>query len=164
MEPVQATLADVQKLITFFLQAWKEAGSGALGFTGATEETIKEIASEEFLRERLSNRGVNMYIVEDGGKILGFAATRRIDEITIELSGIIVLESATGKGIGTELFEKVISSANHVGFRKIVVKTEVLNQRAIAFYKKMGLAEVGKTREDVEGRSVDVVILEKALR
>jgi len=164
MEPLEATLADVQKLMKFFLRAWREAGSGALGFTGATEETISEIASEEFLKERLSNPAVNMYIVENNGKILGFAATRKIDENTIELSGIIVLESATGKGVGTKLFEKVILSAIQVGFRKIVVKTEVANQRAISFYKKMGLAQVGETRENVEGRGVDVVILEKTLR
>jgi len=164
MEPVEATLADVQKLKVFFLQAWREAGSGALGFTGATVETINEIASEEFLKERLSNPAVNFYIVEDNGKILGFAATRRIDENTIELSGIIILESATGRGIGTSLFAKVISSANQFGFSKIMVKTEALNQRAISFYKKMGLAEVDKRREIVEGGGVDVVVLEKTLR
>ena len=157
-------MADVQKLITFFLQAWKEAGSGALGFTGATEESINEIASEEFLKERLSNPDVQIYIVEDRGRVLGFAATRKIDENTIELSGIIVLESAAGIGIGTQLIEKVISSARQVGFRKIVVKTEVLNKRAISFYKKMGLAEVSKTTENVEGTSVDVVVLEIPLQ
>jgi ribosomal protein S18 acetylase RimI-like enzyme len=164
MEPSRANLADVQKLITFFLQAWREAGSGALGFTGATEESIHQIASEEFLKERLSNPDVNMYIVEDQGKVLGFAGTRKIDENAIELSGIIVLESATGKGVGTRLVEKVISSARQAGFRKVVVKTEVLNKRAIGFYKKMGLAEVGKTTEVVEGMTIDVVVMEKGLQ
>jgi ribosomal protein S18 acetylase RimI-like enzyme len=163
MEPVKATLADVQKLITFFLQAWREAGSGALGFTGATDETISEIASEEFLKERLSNPNVTIYVVEDLGKVLGFASTRKTDERTLELSGIIVLESATGKGIGTLLIEKAISSARQGGFRKIVVKTEVLNKRAISFYKKKGFAEVGKTTENVEGKAVDAMVLEKAL-
>jgi len=164
MGPAEATFADVQKLIVFFLKAWEEAGPGAFGFTGATQETINEIASEEFLKERLSKRDVKMYFVEDGGNILGLAVTRKIDENAIELSGIIVLEASTRKGIGTELFEKVISSAKHDGFGKIVVKTEVLNQRAIGFYKKKGLSEVGKTRENVEGRPVDLVVLERCLR
>jgi ribosomal protein S18 acetylase RimI-like enzyme len=164
MRALEATLADVQKLTDFFLQAWKEAGPGALGFTGATEKTINEIASEEFLKERLSNPAVKMYIVEGNGKILGFAATRNIDENSIELSGIIILESATGKGIGTELLEKVIASASQHGFRKLVVKTEVQNQRAISFYRKNGLVEVGKATEDVEGRPVEVLVLEKSLQ
>ena len=164
MELVRATLADVEKLRAFFLQAWREAGSGALGFTGATEETINEIASEEFLKKRLSSPAVSIYIAEDKGRILGFAATRKIDEGTIELSGIIVLEGATGKGIGSKLFEEVVTSASQGGFRKIVVKTEVLNQRANSFYLKMGFAEAGRTSENVEGRAVDVVVLEKNLR
>ena len=163
MEASKATLADVRKLRTFFLQAWRETGPGSLGFTGATEATINQIASEEFLKDRLTNPNVNIYTVQDHGSVLGFAATRRIDEDTVELSGIIVLDSATGKGIGTQLFEKVLYSAREVGFHKIVVKTEIVNRRAIAFYKKMGLEEVGKTTENVEGTSVDVVVLEKAI-
>lgn len=46
MGPVEATFADLQKLIAFFLKVWEEAGPGAFGFTGATEKTINEIASE----------------------------------------------------------------------------------------------------------------------
>jgi len=164
MRTVQATSADVQKLTSFFLQAWKEAGPGALGFTGATEETINEITSEEFLKERLSDAAVKMFIVEENGKILGFAATRVMDENAIELSGVIVLESATGKGFGTILIREVISYARQVGVQKIIVKTEVLNQRAISFYRKMGFVEVGKATEDVEGKGVDVVVLEKTFR
>lgn len=33
---------DVPKLSAFLIEAWKEAGPGALGFTGATEEAIRE--------------------------------------------------------------------------------------------------------------------------
>jgi ribosomal protein S18 acetylase RimI-like enzyme len=160
---VKATSADVPKLKAFLLQAWKEAGIGALGFTGASDETIREVASEKFLNERISNPDVDISIVEDGGEILGFAATKRIDQSIIELSGIIVLESATGKGIGTALFGKIVSSASQLGFRKMIVKTEVHNQRAIRFYKKMGLREVGRATENVEGKPVDVLVLEKAL-
>ena len=164
MEPVEAKVADAQKLTAFFHQAWEEAGPTALGFTGATDETIREIASEGFLEERLSNPKVKMYVVEDKGRIVGFAATRRVDENTIELSGIIVLESATGKGIGTALFEKVVLSAKQRGFGKIVVKTEVFNERATGFYKKMGLAETSRTTEKVEGKPIELMVLEKALR
>ena len=163
MEASKATLADVEKLRAFFLQAWSETGPGSLGFAGATDQTINQIASEEFLKERLANPNVNIYKVEDRERVLGVAATRKIDENTVELSGIIVLESATEKGIGTQLFAKVIYSAREVGFHKIIVKTEIVNKRAIAFYKKMGLAEVGKATENVEGTNVDVVVLEKAI-
>jgi len=163
MEAVKATVADAPKLGVFLHEAWREAGPGGLGFTGATEETINEIASEEFLLKRLTNRDVIMYIVQEEGRVLGLAATRRIDGESIELSGMIVLESATGKGLGTTLVEKALTEIRRAGFRKVVVKTEAVNRRAIRFYKKMGLKEVGRGREKVEQTNVDVVILEKVL-
>ena len=154
---------DVDKLIIFFHRAWEESGPARLGFTGATEETINEIASEEFLDKRLSDPNVSIYILKEGGEVLGFASTRAIDREAIELSGIIMLESATGKGFGTRLVEKAVSSARQAGFHRMVVKTEPVNERAIGFYKKMGFAEVGSTRENVEGTAVDATILERRL-
>ena len=163
MQVVRATMNDVDGLTVFFHRAWKESGPEHLGFTGATEETISEIASDEFLKKRLSNRDVNIYIVKDESKVLGFAATRSINRDAIELSGIIMLESAAGKGFGTQLIENAVSSGRAAGAHRMVVKTEAVNQRAIGFYKKMGFTEVGKSWENVEGTSVDIMILEKPL-
>jgi len=164
MKVVEVTPADIKRLIAFLRTAWKEAGAGGLGFTGATEETINEIASGEFLNDRLSNRNVEMYLAEDDGNVLGFAATKKINDDTVELSGIIVLESVTRKGVGTALFERVMSTAIQGGLRKIVVKTEAINKRAISFYMKKGLCKVNRIKEDVGGASVDLVVLEKILR
>lgn len=163
MELVRATLNDVNGLIVFFHVAWEESSPNHLGFTGATEETIDEIGSEEFLKKRLSNPDISIYVVKDNDRILGFASTRNINRDAVELSGIIVLESATGRGFGTRLIEEAVSGARKGGFRRMVVKTEVANERAIGLYKKMGFAEVGETRENVEGTAVDIVILERPL-
>jgi ribosomal protein S18 acetylase RimI-like enzyme len=164
MEPVRATIADIERLGVFFREAWREAGPGGLGFAGATQETINEIASAEFLRKRLANPNVQFYIICEGEKVLGLAATRRIDAVSVELSGMVVLESATGRRLGTILAKKVLADMRQAGFRKVVVKTEAVNQRAIQFYNKMGLREVGRGCEQVEENRVDVVILEKALQ
>jgi ribosomal protein S18 acetylase RimI-like enzyme len=158
-----AGMSDVDNLKVFFHRAWEESGPDRLGFTGATEETIDEITSDAFLKKRLSNPDVIIYVVREGRAVLGFASTRKIDPDAIELSGIIMLESATGKGFGTQLVERAVGSARQAGFHRMVVKTEAVNGRAIGFYKKMGFAEVGKTWETVEGTAVDVMILEMAL-
>jgi len=164
MEPVRAAVADAERIGVFLHEAWREAGPGGLGFTGATEETINEVASEEFLRKRLTNPDVQMYIIEDAKRVLGLAVTRRIDAGSVELSGMMVLESVTGRGLGTTLVKKVLNEAHKAGFHKVVVKTEVINRRAIQFYKKMGLKEVGRGRERVEETRVDIVILEKVFQ
>jgi ribosomal protein S18 acetylase RimI-like enzyme len=159
-----ARLNDVSKLSAFLTEAWKEAGPGALGFTGATDEAIREIASEEFLRKRLASPTVHMVVAEEGERIIGFSSIRRVEERAAELSGIMVLESATGRGIGTRLLRKSLEAARKRGFRTVSVKTEVVNDRAIGFYKKAGFTESGKTAEKVGRTKVALRILLKELR
>jgi ribosomal protein S18 acetylase RimI-like enzyme len=159
-----ARLNDVSKISAFFVEAWKEAGPGALGFTGATDEAIREIASEEFLRKRLASPAVHMVVAEESERIIGFSSVRRVDEREAELSGIAVLESATGRGIGTRLLRKSLEAARKRGFKTLFVKTEVVNDRAIRFYKKAGFTESGKTVEKVGGAKVALRILVKELR
>lgn len=154
-----ARLNDVSKLSAFLIEAWKEAGPGALGFTGATDEAIREIASEEFLRKRLTSPTVHMVVAEEGERIIGFSSIRRVEEREAELSGIAVLESATGRGIGTRLLRKSLEAAKKRGFKTVFVKTEVVNERAIGFYKKAGFTESGKTVEKVGRTKVALRIL-----
>jgi ribosomal protein S18 acetylase RimI-like enzyme len=111
----------------------------------------------------LSDPRVKIFVTEEGEDVTAFAATRRIDESTLELSGIIVLESATGRGIGTKLLEGVKSWAVEKGYRGILVKTEANNQRAIDFYERMGFLQVGEATENVEGTEVRLVSLQLTL-
>lgn len=97
-------------------------------------------------------------------KVLGFAAARRLNENTIERSGIIVLESATGKGIGIRVIEKVISSAREVGFRQIVVRIEVLTKGRSAFTRRWALRRLGRQQRVLKAQMLTWVVLEKALQ
>jgi len=155
---------DARKLSSFLIEAWKEAGPGALGFTGATDEAIKEIASEGFLTKRLTSPTVQIMVAEQGETILGFSTIRKLEGRGAELSGIVVLESATGKGIGTRLLRKAMEGARRRGFGSILVKTEQINDRAIRFYKNAGFVESGKDIEKVGRVKVQLQILVKRLR
>ena len=155
---------DVSKLSAFFVQAWKEAGPGALGFTGATDEAISEIASEEFLKKRLATPTIQMMVAEEGRRIVGFSSVRRVEAREAELSGIVVLESSTGKGVGSRLLRKALDAARKRGFNSVRVKTEVTNERAISFYRKAGFTESGKVVERVGGARVALRSLVKRLR
>jgi N-acetylglutamate synthase-like GNAT family acetyltransferase len=155
--------ADATALAEFFRRAWREAGPGALGFTGATDKAMKEIASEEFLVRRLKSPRVRIVIVERNRRVLGFASVRTLARETGELSGIVVLGSESGGGLGTRLVEKACKVAAEVGIRKMIVKTEVFNERAIGFYRKNGFAETSKATEKVGKMKVRVQVLEKRL-
>ena len=155
--------SDVKGLSAFFVRAWKEAGPGALGFTGANDEAIREIASIEFLAERLRSPTTQLFVAEEDAGIVGFASLRSHDK-ECELSGIVVLESAAGRGVGTRLLRKATDTAKRRGFGSVLVKTEVANARAISFYKRNGFTETEKRTEKVGGIRVPLLILIKRFR
>jgi ribosomal protein S18 acetylase RimI-like enzyme len=158
-----ARLNDVRKLSAFMTKAWREAGPGAMGFAGAAEEAIGEIASEEFLTRRLTSPNVQIVVAETGNEVVGFSSVRRLEAGKAELSGIVVLESAAGKGIGTRLLRKSMEGAKRRGYRTAIVKTETVNDRAIDFYKKAGFVESGKEVEKVGRTKVALQVLVKRL-
>lgn len=145
------------------MRAWSEAGPGALGFTGATTDQIQDISSERFLTQRIANPGVKIIIAQAGDSVVGFASLRAKDHHSVELSGIIVLQSASGAGVGTRLIRRALLLAAKLGFRSMVVRTEVFNHRALGFYRKNGFTETAKETEKVGQTEVEVRVLRKVL-
>ncbi len=159
-----ARLNDAAPLGAFLVQSWKEVGPEALGFTGATDEAIKEIASEDFLRRRLSSARNRIVVAEAEGRILGFASVRRLEEGKGELSGIAVLKSELGGGLAAGLLRKAFEAAAKLGVNVLIVKTEVLDEKAIRFYEENGFTRSARTVEKVGREKLSLQVLEKRLR
>jgi len=154
---------DARPLAQFFLRAWKEAGPNALGFTGASDQAIKEIASEEFLTKRIKSPHVRILVAREGRRVIGFASLRYLEERLAELTGIVVLKDVAGIGIGTRLLQKACLLALGQGFTRMVVKTEAFNLAAIGFYRKNGFNELRNTSEKVGRKRVPLKVLQKPL-
>ncbi len=159
MKVREAEQKDVDGLIEFLHKAWREAGPGALGWTGATDETMRHIASRGFLSNLLSRDDARVFIAVNEGEAVGFSTNRRIGDELVELSGIIVLESMTGVGIGGRLLEHSIEAARDDKYTKMAVKTESFNERAINFYLRNGFRRMATVEEEVEGSKVELVEL-----
>jgi ribosomal protein S18 acetylase RimI-like enzyme len=160
---VEPTPDQVRALGRFVLDAWSRAGPQALGWTGATEDTIHEISSEQYLMELVSDPKLKLFVTEQNGEITGFAANRVQDASTIELAGIIVRDDLLGKGIGSLLISRCIGSARDAGFSSMVVKTETSNERAISFYMKRGFARLGNVVETVGNSKLELATLKLVL-
>jgi ribosomal protein S18 acetylase RimI-like enzyme len=162
----EATEADVDAVAAFFRAAWREAGPDAPGFAGATDEVMEELASHEVLSERIVGEGRHMYVaVVDAAAdpdVVGFAATRAIDDAAIELAGIVVRRAYAGRGLGSALVDIAIRRSAP-SYRTMIVRTETTNAGARAFYERCGFRVTGTAIEDVDGRSVEVWELERPL-
>lgn len=152
----EATAADAGAFAAFFWEAWQQAGPNAPGFAGATDEIVRELTTQAAIVERLGGPDRRMFLARSGGRVVGFAATTRINDATVELAGIIVLQSLLGHGIGTVLVTETVASCRNTGYQRMVVKTETDNQRALDFYESHGFARTEQSTEDVDGESVPV--------
>ena len=159
----EATADDAGAFAAFFWEAWQQAGPTAPGFAGATDEVIRELTTRAAIVERLGGPDRRMFLAWSGGRVIGFAATTRIDDETVELAGIIVLQSMLGRGIGSSLVEATTPACRNEGYRRIIVRTEADNDRALGFYEGQGFTRSQETTEDVEGTSIAVWELERDL-
>lgn len=154
---------DADAIGTFLWRLWNEAGTNAPGLAGATEAVIAEIADPDAIRSRLGGPDRRIFVATQGESVVGFAATRAIDAARIELAGIMVLPSLTGRGIGTPLVEAATDRAIRDGFAVVTVSTEVDNAGALRFYEACGFVHRGESVVDVEGKGVAVARLDLTL-
>ena len=159
----EATANDVVAIADFFHEAWRQAGPEAPGFAGATEEVIDEIAAPEAIRARIGGPQRRMFLAWQEDRVVGFAATRRLTGDSIELAGVVVLQSLLGGGVGTVLFEAAAESARTNEFRRMTVSTETDNDRALRFYERCGFSVVGTSTTDAAGTDIEVWNLEMEL-
>jgi ribosomal protein S18 acetylase RimI-like enzyme len=159
----EATTGQVAAIADFFHEAWRQAGPEAPGFAGATEEVIAEIAAPGAIAARIGGPERRMFIAMVGDQVVGFAATRRLTSDVIELSGVVVLQSLIGSGIGSELFQAAVDSARSNAFRRMTVSTETDNERALRFYARCGFVATGQSTTDAAGTDIRVWNLEMEL-
>jgi ribosomal protein S18 acetylase RimI-like enzyme len=163
LEIAEATASDVNLISAFLWEAWRQAGPGAPGFSGATEEVIAEIADPRVIRDRLGGPERRMYIARQGERVVGFASTRTQTATIIELSGVVVLQEIIGSGIGTKLIDAAVDASVRNGFTAMTVSTEIDNNRARCFYGRHGFQVTGKGVEMVGPTQVKIVNMRRDL-
>jgi len=159
-----AERSDAAAFAHFLREAWQESGPDAPGFAGATDEVIDQITHLEAVEERIEADGRTMHLALEDGAVIGFAATRRIDEGAIELAGIIIRRAHAGRGVGTSLITASIEAASDQGFTTMIVRTEADNDLARAFYGKLGFGNPVPAEEFVDGEAIEVVEMARPLR
>jgi ribosomal protein S18 acetylase RimI-like enzyme len=159
----EATSDDVRALSDLLTESWREAGPGAAGFGGATDQVIAEISAPEAVAALIDDPRRRVFLAMTGGRPVGFAATRALDDTRVELAGIIVLREAAGLGVGTALVAQAVEEARTAGFEVMVVHTETTNDTAITFYEHRGFSATGTEVDDVDGVGVEVLVLERTL-
>ena len=123
--------------------------------------------SEAAYRAHLA-AGARAWIAEaqPGGAPIGFALVGKPDlaaaeEGDIELKRIYSLSRFHGTGLGAALMARALEAAS--GCRRLLLGVYARNERALAFYRKQGFADLGTRQFNVGGKLYDDFVLARPL-
>ncbi len=156
-----ATADDADAICTIFNQG--------IADRVATLETALRTPAER--RQWLADRGPRHPVIvasADGavvgwGSLNGFNPRTAYDHV-VDFS-IYVERSWRGRGIGSQLLDRLIDRANELHYHKMVLAALAHNAAGVALYTRAGFSPVGIYHEQgqLDGHWVDVIVMEKIL-
>jgi L-amino acid N-acyltransferase YncA len=138
--------------------------------TGTFETTPPTEADMLARRADVLSKGLPYLVVEDGGRVLGFAycqwfKPRPAYRFSAEDS-IYLHPDAAGKGLGKELLAELARQAEAIGIRKLIaVIGDSANLGSIGVHRTLGFTPVGSFKSCgwKFGKWLDIVLMEKPL-
>lgn len=114
--------------------------AGELGYPSTAEQIL---ARKAVLDQ--AGRSV-VYVAEgEGGKVVGWIIVSEICSMELdphaEVKGLVVAEGTRSRGIGAALMVAGEAWARGRGLREMVLRSNVIRERAHAFYRKIGYEE-----------------------
>jgi PhnO protein len=142
--------------MTNSIRAAKHADAGALaslswqlGYPADAHDIARR------LDELATNHVGEVLVAEaDDGAVVGWAEAslqrHLVHDARAELAGLIVADGARNRGVGTALLHAVEAWARERGLPEVIVRANVIRERAHRFYLREGYAE--KKRQAVFSR------------
>jgi len=97
----------------------------------------------------VENRGLLLVALDDG-KVIGTGGVQKLTDDVAELKRIWLLEEYHGQKIGFRMVARLLDFARAQGYTSVCLQTSHQQQRAIAFYKKLGFYEIPCYNDDLE--------------
>lgn len=131
-----------------------------------------DVKPQEYINTWFADKqsaGWPVIVAVEDGNVIGYATFgpfRFKDgyKFTVEHS-VYVAEGHSGKGIGGQLLEELISLATQKGYHTMIGGIDAGNEGSIAFHKKYGFTEAGLLKETgfKFGRWLDLQFMQKML-
>jgi ribosomal protein S18 acetylase RimI-like enzyme len=100
---------------------------------------------EEYLQERLLDPNTRIWVAREGSKIIGTIGLEiSPDDQTAEVWGFYVLPSSQEQGVGTSLWEALMSSNELTMLKKLKLVVAKDSKKAIEYYQNRGFSITGE--------------------
>ena len=113
-------------------------------------------------------------VAERDGEVIATGAVRPVDghvagrldgdpEVVAEVKRMYVRPDLQRSGVGGRLLDALLDRARGFGYDRVVLATTTLQASGLAFYRANGFAEVDREHVEAEGRSFEMVFVERSL-
>ena len=123
---------------------------------------LQENYTKELFNHFFENLRGCFLVALDGGKIRGFIVAVPKDETSLRVLMLVVDEGYEGRGAGKELMSAAEGYASSRKMGSITLEVGASNEKAVAFYTRIGFRIVGILKEYYEDRS-DAFFMRKML-
>jgi aminoglycoside 6'-N-acetyltransferase I len=80
----------------------------------------------------------DVYVCTLNSYVIGAYALQKLDDLTVEIMNIAVVEKHQNKGIGSQILKHIVSSSKDLGFKTLLVGTADAGIMQLYFYQKNG--------------------------
>ncbi len=145
--------ADAEPLSNVFESAWREAYRGII--PGVTLEKMLTRRGPRWWRSTVT-RGRPLVVIDLGQGVAGYISYGRCRDRSLPAEGEIdefyLLPEYQGIGLGRRLFQAVRNDLRDKGMGRVAVWALEENERACAFYERMGGRSVARVEERIGGK------------
>jgi len=121
--------------------------------------------SDAMMREELASPHGWYVVVEEAGRLIGYAGLRAARGATdADIQTIAIASAARGKGRGRVLLTALLEEAARRGVRHVFLEVRADNPVAQALYASEGFAEVGRRPRYYQPDDVDAVVMRLDVR
>jgi GNAT superfamily N-acetyltransferase len=135
-----ATIGDAPAIARVHVASWRSTYRTLL--PGDFLESLSEVGYADRWRRFIGEAGNLVYVIEDGGRLVGFASggRERAGEVGYngELYAIYVLDDFQRRGYGHQLVHAVVEGLKQMSLDDMIIWVLRDNARARQFYEKLG--------------------------
>ena len=113
---------------------------------------------EIFTQEIRDNEFAFYYVLEQKGKIIGYAGTWMVLG-DAQITNIALLPEMRGKKLGERLFKHVLAQAMMIGMERLSLEVRVSNVIAQKMYRKFGLVPGGIRKNYYSDNNEDAIVM-----
>lgn len=146
----EATIDDIEGILDVATDAWYATYGGLLE-PSTVSSALDEYYDQELLKAGVDHDEIAFFVASDEGEIIGFASAEQTWADEVELHTIYVHPDRWSEGIGSALFDRVLTWAQALDIDRIACGVLAENAIGIGFFEAVGFVRGIEANAEIAG-------------